>query len=478
LEFFGALHLVRPVNAGESNVVLSRPLLTLAREECDPADAERAARSHADCFGNFARDMNERLHQPDPLSAYRRLDWEFDNVRLALLHLELGAALAAAVAMAEFWWQRALQVEAEYWLTRLLPDGAGADQDVVMRALNLRGRARGFNRNGDGAISDFRRALALARRRSDRAYSAIVLTYMGWQEIVMGQPSGTELLSEALRLWKSLGKGAPGWRVAETHAYMGRAELAMGRCERAILHLRSSQREFDRAGRSRYVATVAVVLAAAHLCAGDLDAVKTMTREAIELAQSMDDNYVRAQVAEVGLAVLSPPLDSELNAELVAARDALVGATERGSTVLGLLIPGLTMNARRRAALDYHPDVYARVLNGDRDITGLVLQLVDAVSDEPVPDSGHTVGAITRREVELLQMMAAGLTDVEIEKKLDISGRTLRRFHASVMQKLGATSRSHAVALAARKGLLEESPEPSAGRWSWSVGGRADTAVI
>ena len=58
------------------------------------------------------------------------------------------------------------------------------------------------------------------------------------------------------------------------------------------------------------------------------------------------------------------------------------------------------------------------------------------------------------RELELLTLMADGLTDAEIAEKLSISAKTIRsRLHA-VRMKMHARTRTHAVAIAFRRGLL------------------------
>ena len=61
---------------------------------------------------------------------------------------------------------------------------------------------------------------------------------------------------------------------------------------------------------------------------------------------------------------------------------------------------------------------------------------------------------LSEREREVLALVARGLTDREISEQLVISPHTVHRHVANVRQKLGSTSRSAAVAEAARLGLL------------------------
>lgn len=62
--------------------------------------------------------------------------------------------------------------------------------------------------------------------------------------------------------------------------------------------------------------------------------------------------------------------------------------------------------------------------------------------------------ALTPRESEVLQMLASGLGNKEIAAKLAISEHTVKFHVASILGKLGATSRTEAVSLGIRRGLI------------------------
>jgi DNA-binding NarL/FixJ family response regulator len=61
---------------------------------------------------------------------------------------------------------------------------------------------------------------------------------------------------------------------------------------------------------------------------------------------------------------------------------------------------------------------------------------------------------LTPREREVLQMLASGLANKEIAAKLSISDHTVKFHVASILGKLGASSRTEAVALGIRRGLV------------------------
>jgi DNA-binding NarL/FixJ family response regulator len=90
-------------------------------------------------------------------------------------------------------------------------------------------------------------------------------------------------------------------------------------------------------------------------------------------------------------------------------------------------------------------------------IAGLV-SVDEAVADSvlrPRPASAPAlVEPLTARELEVVQLLAEGLTNRRIGERLGISEHTAKFHVNSILGKLGASSRSEAVAQAARLGLV------------------------
>jgi two-component system, NarL family, response regulator YdfI len=74
-------------------------------------------------------------------------------------------------------------------------------------------------------------------------------------------------------------------------------------------------------------------------------------------------------------------------------------------------------------------------------------------SATPVPAAAETA-ALTARELEVLRMMAEGAANKTIAWKLDISEHTVKFHVASILGKLGASSRTEAVTMGIRRGLI------------------------
>ncbi|GAB2888039.1 helix-turn-helix transcriptional regulator [Streptomyces deserti] len=76
------------------------------------------------------------------------------------------------------------------------------------------------------------------------------------------------------------------------------------------------------------------------------------------------------------------------------------------------------------------------------------------------PPAGGRATVLTAREQDVLRLLALGRSNRQIGEELFISGKTASVHVSNILAKLGAASRTEAVAIAYREGLI--SPEPSA----------------
>ncbi len=61
---------------------------------------------------------------------------------------------------------------------------------------------------------------------------------------------------------------------------------------------------------------------------------------------------------------------------------------------------------------------------------------------------------LTRREIDVLQLLAEGQPNKSIAARLGVSDQTVKFHVASILSKLGATNRTDAVRRALRRGLI------------------------
>jgi len=92
---------------------------------------------------------------------------------------------------------------------------------------------------------------------------------------------------------------------------------------------------------------------------------------------------------------------------------------------------------------------------GDADSVVRAIRAVLTVESEPArPAEEAAAVLLSRREREVLKLVANGLSDREIAEQLIVSPHTVHRHVANIRHKLGRGSRTAAVAEAARLGLL------------------------
>jgi DNA-binding NarL/FixJ family response regulator len=90
------------------------------------------------------------------------------------------------------------------------------------------------------------------------------------------------------------------------------------------------------------------------------------------------------------------------------------------------------------------------------DLDGVAAVLIDArdVPAGKVERAPDLVEPLTTREVEVLEQMAAGLSNRQIAQALGISEHTVKFHVSAVLGKLGVSSRSAAIRHGLRQGLV------------------------
>lgn len=157
-------------------------------------------------------------------------------------------------------------------------------------------------------------------------------------------------------------------------------------------------------------------------------------------------------------------LDAEPRAVLLGLRTGddpaalLEHARRIAATVI--LVLDLSDAALIRAALAAGADGYMLVEQTNPDELRSTLEAAETGIRAIPPELHHArpggaePAAITDRCLEVLRLLAAGLHDDEIASELAISTSSVRKHVANAQQRLAARTRTQAVALATRGGLL------------------------
>ena len=93
----------------------------------------------------------------------------------------------------------------------------------------------------------------------------------------------------------------------------------------------------------------------------------------------------------------------------------------------------------------------AEARDSDLDADAFILAVPPGASDL---DDAPAVEALTPREIEVLELVAEGLSNKAVAVRLGISDQTVKFHLTSISGKLGAINRTDAVRLGVRRGLI------------------------
>ena len=135
----------------------------------------------------------------------------------------------------------------------------------------------------------------------------------------------------------------------------------------------------------------------------------------------------------------------------------------------GILIALLRWTEYRFLVVEHSIEIYGGLIAATFAVLGIWLGLkltakrqTIVVREVPVPAAGPFIPDetkradlhITRRELEILELIAQGLSNREIAEKLFVSESTVKTHSSRVFDKLGARRRTQAVQLGKEFGLL------------------------
>jgi DNA-binding CsgD family transcriptional regulator len=232
-----------------------------------------------------------------------------------------------------------------------------------------------------------------------------------------------------------------GW---EPQPGLAQLRLAQGKGDAALAAIRRASSETREPLKRAAVLPAYVEIA---LAAGEIEEARTACNELEELAERYDSAMVAAMVSYACGAVALA--EGEARAALVALRDAQRIWLELDAPYE--VARARTLVAQACAALG---DAEAAAL--ELDTARVVFRELGAAADlahldVPAPDEGH---GLSRRELEVLRLVAAGRSNRQIATELVISEHTVARHVQNIYAKLGLSSRAAATAFAFERNLV------------------------
>jgi predicted ATPase/DNA-binding CsgD family transcriptional regulator len=475
------------------------------------AEAQAARAAHRDYYLALAVAAGPQLIAADQAAWLDRLDAELGNLRAAIAFSltqpdpEPGLRLAAPLSV--YWKTRGHAAEAVGALRALL-DAPGARAPTLSRAHALETAAHLLEkRDGYAIAKDYcQEALAIADAASDEHLLAGLLYEYAWVSLSLGEKDAARpLIERGLGVARHLGEPDRVGRLLDARsyaAYLDGDDAGAARDAAEALGL------FRQAGDRLQAGSTLGNLGNFKLSAGDVEAARRHLAEALEIARMLN---ARSDIVygtfNLGLAeyisgspgtaeaLFSESLDlarrmgMKLNMAYALIGLALAGrggadpgwsarlhgAADQALADLGHTIEPLEGRLadldrqRLRAAMGdgAFETQYAagRALDSAR-APHQALQEVQAGRKAPsagvwalvsepgaaVPDEAVTV--LTSRELEVLKLVAQGLSNPDIARRLVLSEHTVHRHLANILRKLGLSSRAAAAAWGVRTGLV------------------------
>jgi DNA-binding CsgD family transcriptional regulator len=232
---------------------------------------------------------------------------------------------------------------------------------------------------------------------------------------------------------------------------LARGEVALARdlLERAV---QGSDDEVPTVGASTMVGPLLALLVDAHLEEGSLDDADRIARRLGRLAETQHGPYLRAAAALAkgrvcvaggqgdARACLHEALEgfarAQLPMELARTRLEMARAVAGRSPEVAVAEAKAALEEFERLEAARHADAAAALLRA---------------LGAPVRTGPKGVGALTRREAEILQLLGAGLSNPEIAERLYITRKTVETHVSNLLAKLGLRNRAEAAAFATRQ---------------------------
>ncbi len=427
---------------------------------------ETARRRHADWCVALVERAEPEFGGPNVVWWLNHVEREHDNISQSLAWLletgdvEISMRITAAIWM--FWFFRCHFREARSWLDRILEQIPNTPSSIHARTLTIAGL---FTE----AVGDFDEA----NKKLDAGRQ--MATVLG-DKICLGMAMLT----------------------------LGDVADNTGHCERAEEYLLTAVELFREAGLHYWLALTLAFLGSLAQRRGDETAAQSLMDEALDLsrkigflwgtaislnrlgrlARSREDNREAEEHYRESLALWRKLGDrwrmsrSLIDLADVACADRqfeyatqLLGAAEAINESIGASESFVDDSVRQRVL-----KVVTEQLDEETFAGALAMghgmsweEAVDTAMTSTQPewdleqqtgDRGSDFG-LTARELEVLRLLVAGLTDRQIAEELFISRRTAQGHVASIFNKLGVNSRTAAATAALRDGLVDTEPSLS-----------------
>ncbi|MBP2476499.1 non-specific serine/threonine protein kinase [Crossiella equi] len=455
--------LSREDHPGGARYRLLDTLREFGQDKLSPAAREAVQARHCAHYLSQLERAEHDWFGPQQLATFRWLESEHANLRAALDsclvtedRAEQGLRLAGDLWC--YWAGCGYLAEGGYWLDRALAL-AREDSPARRKALWVNGYVATLQGRVDTARDLLARCREDADRHGDELSAAYAVHRQGCLSLV-----GDEL-DEAVMLFERALEHYQGLDVVNGHVLMAYIELAVALVfrqdwERAAQLCHTACRLGSAAGEVWAQAYARFTLGLVAFSQGELNAAREHARESLSTKREFHDLLGIVLAVELLAWIAAAEGQADRAAVLLGATEAQWGAV--GYPLFGsryFTEPHARCAEAARAALG--PAAYLEAHGRGRDLTtAAAIDLALGVRRvSPRPLLAPEPSTLTRRERQVAELVAEGLSNKEIGERLVIAVRTAEGHVERILQKLGFSSRARIAAWVAERRPRDVGPE-------------------
>jgi len=390
-----------------------------------------------------------RCQQAVGEARYRLPDWlqwmdlEIDNIRAVLRHcLTRGDArrgIDLATSIGWYWITRAT-TEGVRWLDELLAAGPGNPEGQFW-AYFLRGFLAVLKADPIAARPPLQRAMVTARELGQPALLAQGLSMASIAENLAGDAgSARPLLDECAVVTAGLDEFPARISLLQARALDG---FFRGDIEEVKAASSEGVRLSRQAGDLYSLEMMLLNAGGTALITGDLAKARADYTEALKIAQRIDDRVAQYALLDGLGCVAAGSGQARLAAQLLGGAETV--RTQAGARLIPILAPLIAM-AEESATAAIGAAKFQTEMNAGRRLSrdeAIRLALGEpAQVAATVSANGEGRGLLGKREAEVAQLVAEGLSNKQIGARLFISERTVDSHVRGILNKLGFNSRA------------------------------------
>jgi predicted ATPase/DNA-binding CsgD family transcriptional regulator len=429
-----------------------------AREKLEESgETNQVGGRHALFFLGLAEEAAPQLKGGRQAAWLGRLETEHDNLRAAMRFLleegEVESAARLAWALWLFWWYHGHHAEGRRFADEILARGGDLPQDLLAKTFWTRAMMSYGLESIERMKHLFEESAAHFRRAGDGFGRGIATSGVGVAALQQGDTErAMALFEEALKLVREAGDE---WGISNVLANLGMACLGGGDHEGAGRHFEESlaiSREIgDRLSGYLSLYNLALWWRAR----GDNERAAQLYAEGLTLAGEVGDEANAAYCLEGLAGLIAETGEPERAARLFGASEALLEAV--GAPLYAQVPDRASMERAADALRSRLGDTAFEALWGEGRAMTLE-QAVECALEPPPPEETASApsypSGLSAREVEVLKLLAQGMTNSQIAQELFISPRTVNGHLTSAYHKIGSHSRAEAARFASEHGLL------------------------